>query len=338
MSSVLRKVTPTMLSRILIILAVCLLPLGAVASEQARLAGPVSGLVFDHQAHAIRPVIGVPGASYLGEPLAAGIDLAAVSPDGRLALAAQEGSLFLLRKLDGAQPVWSLLEEAAGLPERIVWNRASSAVAVVSTAGRLRAWRIAADETVAVLASDLSALGGRATALAVDASGSVVAGIEAEQAGGIYLVSPEGSRLLASAARPSAVALANGDRDLYVADRARQEILLLRGFRDAGAPALVANQSLGVSDPVGLAVSADGKALIVAGAADRSLLLIDLSAPAPALSIELEFEPSRVEPLPGGPLFLLNSRGAPHEPLQVLEMAPTPAVYFVPAQSNPLED
>ena len=68
-------------------------------AAQTRFAGPVSGIVFDAKAKSLRPIMGVPGASYLGNALAADMDLAAVSPDGKFALS---GSA------DGTMRLWSV--------------------------------------------------------------------------------------------------------------------------------------------------------------------------------------------------------------------------------------
>jgi hypothetical protein len=143
---------------------------------------------------------------------------------------------------------------------------------------------------------------------------------------------------------PSGIALTGSGRNLYVADRARQEILEIRNYDDGAEVVLFAGEALGISDPVGVSRSADGRSLIVAGGAQRSLLIYDLTSSSLSTRIDLDFEPSRIERLGEGSLYLLNSRGEQNNILEVLQAGPSPAVYFVPAQStvaaevNPVEE
>ena len=73
----------------------CCLAMAGVSQDRSDLRGPVSRVVFDQNARALRPMLGVPGAAYLAAPLVSGIDAASVSPDGSAALAVQEGRLVL---------------------------------------------------------------------------------------------------------------------------------------------------------------------------------------------------------------------------------------------------
>ena len=75
----------------------CLFTLTSVAvllpaEDSTRLTGPTSGLLFDAPSRAIRVVMGVPGAAYLGAALASDLDNGSVSPNGRLAVAMSAGA------------------------------------------------------------------------------------------------------------------------------------------------------------------------------------------------------------------------------------------------------
>ena len=91
--------------------------LGA-AQDGTALSGPVSGFVFDQGAHALRPVLGMPGASYLGAPVLDGLEAAGVSPDGSAALAVKEGALLLVAGLRSAEASAAALEGAIGGADR----------------------------------------------------------------------------------------------------------------------------------------------------------------------------------------------------------------------------
>jgi sugar lactone lactonase YvrE len=156
-------------------------------------------------------------------------------------------------------------------------------------------------------------------------------GVEADQGGGLYLVSPEGPpQLLMPLGRPSAIAVAGNDRDLFVADRANRQIWELRDFREAATPLLFADDGGGMTDAVGLALSRDGKVLFVANQSAKTLDVYTLETRSLASRSSLDYEPSLLEPLSGPVLFLLKSVGNNNEPLLVLDTSREPTVYFVP--------
>ena len=290
----------------LLLLAACL----ASGAEQAGLAGPVSGVLFDPQTKAIRPMVGVPGAAYLGGAFASGLEQAAVSPSGKLALAVAQGRTLLIAI--GAESRSRALEGALEGASRIVWIDASSAV--LAGAGRVQLWRSldAAPELAA--AGDL---GGEILALAAS-SDSIVAAVR----GGVYQIRRDApARLLAAFEDPSALAV--WERDLFVADRERGEIAVVRNF-ETGAGAEFFARFAGTA---GLA-AADGL-LFAASREARTLSAFRIAGGETAGEVALDFEPTGIERL-SGPLFLLN-RGGELEPFYVLDSSQGLAVYFVPA-------
>ncbi|MCP5118363.1 MAG: hypothetical protein GY953_46720 [bacterium] len=320
----------------------------------AQVRGPVTGTVYDDYEKALRPMVGMLGAAYLGAPLTGALDGGLASPDGRLAVAAEGGSFYLLRGLDTGQLRSAALPRGSGVPERMSWSGDSSTVAV-QTGGRIllysgvsepprgrtaaRRPRSSQDRALSVAQLDLSDLG-TITALAVDDSGSVLVGA----AGGLFRLAADGDRtLLAAAESVSGIALAE-DR-LYVTDRSRNEVLEINNWRDSADVALFANQSQGVDDPVGVALSRDGRSLWVAGGGSRSVTQFDLVSRRMLRSLALGFEPTRLSPLGDGTVMLLNERDSESQALQALEDGPDARVYFVPAASaaqlaalNPVED
>ena len=328
------------------LLATCLV-------AQSDLRGPLGGFVYDGARQAIRPLLGVPGASYLGEAVVASLDSAWIAPDGKQAVAAARGRLWLIRGLDTGEVRWTELER--GTADRAAWAEDAGAVALYSKEGGwLRVWSDlgAGGEGAAVRPSvrgrqtigrrdgapgprltrlgNLSSLGGTVAAMAVNERREVVVGMESPASGGIYLARGEQApRLIARLGAPGGIAL-DGNR-LFVTDRARDEVLEVRDYRDGADVSLFADAGRGMRDPVAVALSKDGATLIVASGAERRLDLVDIATRAPAARIDLDFEPTRLERLGVGAVFLLNSRGAPTETLQVLAAGRRPAVYFVPA-------
>ena len=112
-----------------------LIALGALAvtgwaQSSAGLAGPVTGFVFDAQAGAVRPMLGIPGAAYLGNVVAAGLQAASVSPNGSAALAVQQGGkLVLYSGLRTALPVTLAVSGAIAGADHFAWGPGSGTAA-----------------------------------------------------------------------------------------------------------------------------------------------------------------------------------------------------------------
>ena len=303
-----------------LILMMCLAAL-TLAAQETRLAGPVSGVLFDPQARALRPILGVMGASYLGDAVVAGLDYASVSPNGKFAVAIRPDGVLLVRGLDEGRADQFALETPAGVTHA-AWSADSSAVALWNDAGHVEAWRDLATTARLALSADL----GKIVAVAVAADGSNLAA--ATEAGAIVLADGTAVRQILALERPAALALA-GSR-LFVADAARNEILSLANYAKAGDAQMFANGARGVSDPEAMAVSPDQKALLVAGKAARSLTAFDLSTSEILAVAELDFEPTRLERFSGSLFALTNGVGG--VPFEVLDSTRSLAVYFVPAE------
>ena len=278
-----------------------------------RLAGPTSGLLFDAPSRAIRVVMGVPGAAYLGAAVASDIDNGSVSPDGRLAVTISAGAASLLRVADSSLvPLGS-----AGCDDSsvVAWAADSSAMAVGCTDG-VRLYRAAGASRVS-----LAEFRG-AKALAVDASGQAV---YAAAADGIYRIDSDSARLLAPIADAGGLALSGST--LYAADRAGQQVIAFDNLLGSASMRKVVS----ASDPVAVRVSADGARLYVAEGESK---MLDVFNPATAelLSrVELDFAPGRVDALGAAGLFLLNARKDATDTVQVFD-ARQLAVYFIPTQ------
>ncbi len=178
---------------------------------QTNLQGPVSGYVFDAAEGAIRPLMGVPGASYLGEPVVASLDFASIAPSGNLALCGRGGRLFLVRGFESGNTRWLELENDTSV-DRMSWAADSDSVALYSAAtDRLRMWsglgswqigssgrlghrrpssgilRPASSGLRLTSFGNLRELGGVVSAIAVTDYLDVVVGVEDPVRGGLYL-------------------------------------------------------------------------------------------------------------------------------------------------------
>ena len=309
-------------------LLLCLAAL-ILAAQETRLAGPVSGVLFDPQARALRPMVGVPGASYLGDALVANLDFASVSPNGKFAIAVGQDGVLLVRGLDEGRLDSAGLAAAAGVT-RAAWSADSTAVALWGEAGHVEVWSDLATSAKLALAADLEKI---AAAVVASQGRNLVA---ASESGAIFVVTGGAAvRRILELEQPAALALAGNK--LYVADVARNQILALGNYTEAADAQLFANAARGVDDPAALAISPDQRTLLVASRGARSLTAFDLATSEISGLAALDFEPTRLERFSGS-LFALTN-GGDAGPLQVLDSARSLTVYFVPAEpASVMED
>lgn len=298
------------------------------AESSATVSGPVTGFIFDGQTASLRPMLGIPGAAYLGAPAVSKIDAAAVSPDGSAALAVQAGRLVLYTGLRNAAPAVVTIPGAIAA-DRFAWAADSGSAAVYSSkSGQAQILSKLAQTPAAGAAIGLTGMAGTVTALAFDGQ-RILFGVESATAGGIYSVDAHAApQRIAPAASPSAIGLAGAD--LYFADKQSQQIWQVQSYAGTSAAVLFANDS-SISSPAGVQLSADGQRLYVANAGSRKLAVYDIASRAPAQSIALTCTPTRLDHFGDSSVLLLNDTG--QGPLYVLSdsHAAKPAVYFVPA-------
>jgi hypothetical protein len=315
-----------------LIVAFGVLALSGWAQTSAGVAGPVTGFIFDAPSGAIRAMLGIPGAAYLGNIVGTGLEIVAVAPDGSAALGVQRtGRLVLYTGLRSSAAQMSKMAGAIQGADLIAWNADASA-AVVYAVGSRQAQIVTGlpNAPAAGPPIDLSNVPGRVTALVFDGQ-HILAGVPGD-AGGIFLASASSpAQRIASSPSPSAIALAGGS--LYFADNQSQQIWQIGSYATAPAAVLFANDS-GVSGPDGLQVSADGQRLLVANAGNQTLTVYDLTARSVVQSLDLAFTPTRLDRFGDASVFLMN--GAGHGPLYVVRDggAGKAAVFFVPAPAG----
>lgn len=295
--------------------------------------GPVSGLLVDNERRSIRPILGqTPGAAYAGDPSVREMDFGIAAPNGRMALVSRDGSLYIVRRLDGQLPVWRQLgDEKPGGPAG--WSFDGKALATVSgDGGHVDFWRkLDSDDPENAGQVDLTYFTETILSLAVDSdAGFAFAATRSNAGGALYLLRPsQMPRLVLTLERPGRMLL-TADA-LYVADRGRREVLRIADWDSSMQVAAVVTAGHGLADPVGIGLSGDGKTLYVASAENRLLVAVDARSGQSAAALELDFTPTRLDTLPGGAYLLLDP-GVPGEaPAQILDTR-TRRIFYLPVR------
>jgi hypothetical protein len=295
---------------------------------QPGFTGPTAGFVYTRGSRAVRPLRGVPGAAYIAAPVLNDVDAAWIAPGGAWAFVTTAAGSQFVRGLSDAAPSAYTADGIIDGVDRVAWTPdASAAVLYSSSAARLQRVRLAAGRISADGPVDLTPWG-KAVALAIDPSGRrIVFGVPGT---GLFAID-EGQApvLLLSMARPAAAAFSDSGH-LYAVDAETRKIVEFGADSSPSDFAVVDLPDGTVFHPVGLAVSATGKYLMVADKGSRALRIFETATRAAADPISLDFAPIHLERLSTGSTFLLN-RPDGKQWLLVLDAADAPRVYFVPA-------
>ncbi len=299
------------MSRLLLLIAGGAILLGA----QTPVGGPSFGFIFDASSRALRPILGIPGASIFGDPV----------PSGPLTTAALSLRQSVAIVNDGAWKALGLTEAASTttvLPDGLP----ASARVEVSENGTAAAFYDKDHRVLSVVAGigtpsmaarsiDLTALpGGIAVVAAADdgsllVSASVPAGGEAL----VWMGQDGSTRQLASLQATASILLWNQGASALVVDRAANQIWKIQDPGGNAAITLLASDADGVSGPVGAALSADGNQLWIANAGTGAVLGIDLNSRA-GVSLSCGFDLKALLPMADSHVFSLNQAGNLNQP------------------------
>lgn len=313
------------------ILTVCMMSAGELRAQEAMVGtGPVSGVLVESSTRSIRPIVGMPGSAYAGEATVSSYDYAAAAPGSQRALIAKDGVLYVLRRLDAGRPVWRELTNGTGDISFAAWSENAESI-VLQPSGELRLdfWARLSQEPKKTGSVDISTLTERIESIAVDPEGKFAfAATQGEESGTLYYLKPgELPRMLLPLQRAGTMLLK--EDTLWVADRGRSEVFRLSNWDQMPQIQPAATLAHGIEDPVGLALSRDGKLLWIASAGTRHVVGVDLNSSQVKYGMELDFTPTQMHRLGVDGLFLLQD-GVPGEaPAQVLDTGAR-KVFFIP--------
>lgn len=297
--------------------------------------GPQLGFLWSSGEQTLRPILGVPGASQFGTPLAEpGMYLAA-------AASAQSGEALLEDKSGDL----SLMSVSGGTPMPLGGVHVTGVAQVVFSPQGLNAAVFVPGQSTVLL---LTGLGGPAQSVGVQAlgSGSALSAVAVSDAGQVVGASGAGPAtvtLLTGSPTPvttlgglGGIAFLPGGNDLLAMD-SQNEVLELISGSASGSSASGAVQRFASSDfqaPFAVAASADGRLAVVANGADSSVVRVDLSNATAPMRIPCACKVDRLTALAGNAAFALSGPGTTAA-WMVDASATTPRTLFIPAMVKP---
>jgi hypothetical protein len=280
-------------------------------AQENRITGPVSGYVFDPAAHALRPVLGLPGASLLGDGVQFSFDVksAFMAPrqDAAFVVAA-DGSVHLFRiDPDGIREI-SL--DGLALPERLVFSPSGTAAALYG-GGSIEVVSGLPDKPGVSGGVDLRT-GTQLDSMAISDDGKVLL-VSADSSVRLFGSFTELSKLIDTAGN-AFMAFTPGGHDAAVADPAGAGILLYHDLTGAGDSRVLAAPDDKLAALSGLAFAPDGKTLLTtAGQSVTEFNLAGGDRTSLACSCAVQGltrmgNTFRLNEIGGDPLWLLDTR------------------------------
>ena len=299
-------------------------PAGGSASVAS---GVTLGYVWDQKASGLRPMLGMPGASYLGSPIyndgtyQSGI---ACSRSPHAILTSKHGAIFLT----------SL---PTGVPVQLA-NKLSAKQVVVLGPSCSTALVYAPDTSTMDLIQGLPSkpqvatisLSGNVTAAAVSDSGAVLAAVSRSNGTAVQFL-PAGAASAASVvtvSRLGGLAFVANAESALIADAGKNVVYLAEFDAGGASTRQIASATDGIASPVGVGASADGRWAVIANQ-QGAVVRVDLTHQAPNITMQCRCTPTEVIPLNSKTIFRLTALGT--GPMWVFDGdAPRARVAFIP--------
>ena len=316
-----------MRARFLSIFSVISVPLLLPAQPASQILGPVSGYVFDASARGLRPVLGMPGASLLGDSLNFGFEVAAVSVAPRQDAAfvtAADGSFHYFRIQSGAPS--EIVVNGMATPDHVAFSPSGTAAAL-QTGGSIQILSGLPGSPAIASTIDARAFTGL-TSLALSDDGNALLLATASSIELFGGAADQGK--IADTTGLALVAFAPGGHDAAIVDRGGAGVVLYRGLNGTTASQPVAPADATIQFASALAFSTDGQRLLIANSTAQSVTTFDLTAGSRA-DVACTCSPSGLSRM--GDLFRLNEPGT--GPLWLLDArTATATLTFIPAEAS----
>ncbi|RXH55937.1 hypothetical protein [Granulicella sibirica] len=286
--------------------------------------GPQLGYIWSDKTHTLRPVLGIPGSSRLGESV--------VPADLYLTGASSAVSnLAILQETDGVLDLMSL---PSGSPVRLSATLAPNAQIRFAPSGNNAVAFVPGTSSVTLLTTLGSSPKAQSVAFnsaiaeaAVSDSATVAAALSS---GSIRTISLAGTpNTSGSVATLGGLSFVGTTENLLFADAASNSVTMVSNSTTSPASTLIPSASM-LKSPQGLGATHDGHYAILANTGNASIVRVDLTAQTAPQSFACSCQPALVAQLSGSGVFRVTS--ADSGPAWMLDAsASIPRVLFIPA-------
>jgi len=305
---------------------------GSLHGQSSAVNGPILGFIPDERVTAIRPIIGIPGASTLadGFQLEMAVRGLVISPKQDYAIAA--------RSEDGQAIVIDLRSEAPRI-SAMTGAQAGADIMSISPSGSVAAVYGNESKTLQLIGHlpeapqlvhefNASHIAGRGTSLAVsdDASVALVRFVDDDSVS-LWVLDSAGASWPVAVDQPSAFAFFPNTTDVIVGDNPTQSVFLIVDIRGAATQVPLTSTADAMNALTAVSVSQDGRRVFVADA-DGNVAVVDIQTRRSIL-LSCQCRPTGLYRLRGTSVFRLNE--VSREPMMVLDASgDEPRIVVIP--------
>jgi len=292
----------------------------------AATSGPQLGYFWNSSDATLRPVLGIPGASQIGESVVS----AGTYTTGS---ASSAGAVAVLQEPDGSLDVLAL---PAGQPLHVSAATTTGAQIRFSPSGKSAIVFTPGSAAISLLtglpsapaASSITSPAAIQDAALAD-SGSIAVATASAAGANIQIIATGGAATtVGNVGALGGLAFASGD-GLVFADASANTLTLVSNASTKPAPTLLPTSAL-LMTPSGVGVSPNGQWVLVANSADPSTVRIDLTAQNAPLRIACNCTPALVATVAGTATFRVTAPGS--GPIWGVDAGVgTPRSFFIPA-------
>lgn len=314
------------------------------AAQEGPIHGPLLGYVFDSSDLRLRPLVGIPGASYVGDALPIGFtpEFVEVSPNHKYAVGVEAGTgaafvIDLRSPLPAAEPLPAV---SAGADRAFLSPLGKAAAFYDRDSAHVEIVTGLPDQPELAGQINLATVAGTLTAIAVSDDGKALAIASSEgDRGSLFVTAPdETPQLVGPLGRASSLAFLNDAQDLLIADAGRSEIAHVRNWNAGAEWTVLASRRDGMDQPLAVIASADNATAFAIDASDRRIARLPLSG-GPIDFVDCPCTPTALYALAPGSVFRLTA--ASSAPIYMLDARPRegalpnqPRVLFIPAANG----
>lgn len=288
------------------------------------LVSPPTLLVFHSATRSLRPVVGIPGSSYLGGSICSNLDFASVAPNQKTAVLVGADGTRLVSDLADLLGDPAPRDPIASAVDQVLWATDSSAAVLVSSSERSLQWVVSGQVALPVSLADLD---GDIRLLAADSRANAIVLAVGNRLFRATQQSP--LALIAKFGNPTAAAMDRSGEIIFVADATARQLFKMHGDNGGYALTPLLQDQETVEQPVAVALSADGSKLYVADQASRSVTAYQATDGALIGRLALEQAPTSLRML-SRETFLLNEHAPVGASLSVLKAGDRLAEFFIP--------
>ena len=333
----LRRIGMLPLARFICFGLVGLLSAAGIVAAQSSIEGPILGFIPDNDGTLIWPIIGVPGASILADPIKFNADVrgAVISPKQNYAIALrpENGEAVVIDLAASGTTVHPISGTRSVAGDVAISPTGSAAAIYDESSSRIQVIGYLPQAPEVIREFSTSSIAGREASLAVSDDGAIVLAkfADAERVR-LWVLDSSGVPWPIVLDCPSAAAFLPNRPDVVIIDAPTQSAFLILDMAHRGVRIPLVSALEGIEGFSSVSTSEDGRLVFLADRNSGNIAILDLDTGTSRV-LTCKCRIAGLHPLKGSSIFRLTD--ARHEPVMVLDASTEePRVVVIPRRPS----